>query len=54
MSTLNQPDPADCKDQEIEDAWATEVERRIDESEIGRAALIPAAESIARARAAIK
>lgn len=42
------------KDEEIEDAWAAEVERRIDEIESGRAVLIPAAESIARARAAIK
>lgn len=42
------------KDQDIEDAWAAEVERRIDEIESGRAALIPAADSIARARAAIK
>jgi putative addiction module component (TIGR02574 family) len=42
------------KDQDIEDAWAAEVERRIDEIEGGRATLIPAANSIARARAAIK
>ncbi|MBE0621039.1 MAG: addiction module protein [Burkholderiales bacterium] len=42
------------KDQEIEDAWSAEVERRIEEIESGRAALIPAADSIARARAAIK
>jgi putative addiction module component (TIGR02574 family) len=42
------------KDEEIEDAWAAEVERRIDEIESGRAVLIPAADSIARARAAIK
>jgi putative addiction module component (TIGR02574 family) len=42
------------RDQEIEDAWAAEVERRIEEIESGRAALIPAIESIARARAAIK
>jgi len=42
------------EDHEIESAWAEEVERRIDEIESGRAALIPAAESIARARAAIK
>ena len=41
-------------DQEIESAWATEVERRIEEIESGRAKLIPAADSIARARAAIK
>jgi putative addiction module component (TIGR02574 family) len=42
------------KDQEIEDAWAAEVERRVEEIESGRATLIPAAASIARARAAIK
>jgi putative addiction module component (TIGR02574 family) len=42
------------EDQAIEDAWATEVERRIAEIESGRAKLIPAADSIARARAAIK
>ena len=42
------------KDQEIENAWSAEVERRIDEIESGRVTLIPAAESIARARAAIK
>jgi putative addiction module component (TIGR02574 family) len=41
-------------DHEIESAWAAEVERRIDDIERGRAKLIPAAESIARARAAIK
>jgi len=42
------------KDEEIEDAWAAEVERRIEEIESGRATLIPAADSIAGARAAIK
>ena len=42
------------KDQEIEDAWAKEVESRIDQIESGRAILLPAADSIARARAAIK
>ena len=41
-------------DHEIESAWAAEVERRIDDIESGRAKLIPATESIARARAAIK
>lgn len=40
-------------DQEIEDEWAAEVERRIEEIESGRAQLIPAATAIARARAAI-
>jgi len=37
---------------EIEDAWVAKVERRIDEIGNGRATLIPAADSIARARAA--
>ena len=42
------------EDHEIENAWAAEVERRIAEVESGRAKLVPAADSIARARAAIK
>lgn len=42
------------EDHDIEHAWAAEVERRIEEIESGRARLIPAADSIARARAAIK
>jgi putative addiction module component (TIGR02574 family) len=42
------------EDHEIEDAWAAEVERRIEEIESGRAKLIPGAEAVARARAAIK
>lgn len=42
------------EDHEIEEAWAAEVERRIEEVESGRATLIPAAEAISRARAAIK
>ncbi len=42
------------EDQEIEDAWTAEVERRVEEIESGHARLIPAADSIARARAAIK
>jgi putative addiction module component (TIGR02574 family) len=41
------------EDHDIEDSWAAEVERRIEEIENGRAKLIPAADSIARARAAI-
>ena len=41
-------------DKDIEDTWAAEVERRINEIESGRAPLIPAAEAITRARAAIK
>lgn len=39
---------------EVEEAWAVEVERRIEEIESGRSPLIPATEAIARARAAIK
>jgi putative addiction module component (TIGR02574 family) len=42
------------EDTEVEEAWAAEVERRIEEIESGRAKLLPAAEAIARARAAIK
>ena len=42
------------EDYEIEEAWAVEVELRIEEIENGRAKLIPADEAIARARAAIK
>jgi hypothetical protein len=41
------------EDHEVEEAWAVEVERRIEEIESGRSKLIPAAESVARARAAI-
>ena len=42
------------EDAEIDEAWAQEVERRIAEIESGRAQLVPAAEAIARARAALK
>jgi putative addiction module component (TIGR02574 family) len=42
------------EDHDIETAWAEEVERRIEEIESGRAKLVPAAEAITRARAAIK
>jgi len=42
------------QDNDIEEAWASEVERRIAEIEAGRAQLVPAADAIARARAAIK
>jgi putative addiction module component (TIGR02574 family) len=42
------------EDNEVEEAWATEVERRIEEIESGRVQLVPAADAIARARAAIK
>lgn len=41
-------------DREIENAWEAEVERRIGDLESGRAKLISAADSIARARTAIK
>jgi putative addiction module component (TIGR02574 family) len=41
------------EDHEIEEAWAVEVERRIEAVESGRVQLIPAAEAIARARAAV-
>jgi len=46
--------PAFFQDNEIEGAWAVEVERRIKEIEAGRAQLVPAADAIARARAAVK
>ena len=42
------------EDAEIEEAWAIEVERRIAAIESGRVQLIPAAEAIAQARAALK
>jgi putative addiction module component (TIGR02574 family) len=42
------------EDADIEQAWATEVERRLAEIESGRAQLVPAADAIARARAALK
>ena len=42
------------EDHKIEDAWAAEVERRIEEIESGRAKLIPVSDAISRARAAIK
>ena len=41
-------------DAEVEEAWAIEVERRVADLESGRAHLVPAAEAIARARAALK
>ena len=37
------------EDHEVEEAWAAEVERRIEEIESGRVRLVPAAEAIARA-----
>lgn len=42
------------EDSEIEEAWAAETERRIAEIEAGTAQMLPAAEAIARARAALK
>jgi len=42
------------EDQDIEQAWAAEVERRIAEIEAGRAPVVPAADAIARARNALK
>jgi putative addiction module component (TIGR02574 family) len=42
------------QDEALESEWSSEVERRIAEIEAGRAKLIPAAEAINRARAAIK
>ena len=42
------------EDKEVEEAWAAEVERRVEDIETGRAQLAPAADAIARARAAIK
>ena len=42
------------EDAEIEDAWATEVERRIAEVESGAVQVIPIAEALARVRAALK
>lgn len=38
---------------EVEEAWATEVERRIADVEAGRMPLVPAHEAIARARQAL-
>jgi len=42
------------EDPDSEQAWSTEVERRLSEIESGRARLVPAADAIARARAALK
>jgi putative addiction module component (TIGR02574 family) len=42
------------EDAEVEEAWAIEVDRRIAAIESGRVQLVPAAEAIARARAALK
>jgi len=42
------------EDTEIEEAWAAEVEKRIADVESGSVQLIPVAEAIAQARAALK
>ena len=42
------------EDSEIEEAWAAETDRRIAEIEAGTVKLIPGAEAIAKARAALK
>jgi putative addiction module component (TIGR02574 family) len=42
------------EDADLEEAWVIEVERRVADIESGRAHLVPAAEAIARARAARK
>ena len=42
------------EDPAVEEAWAAEVERRIAAIESGRSKHVPAAEAIARARAALK
>lgn len=42
------------EDSEIEEAWAAEVERRIEAVETGSVHLIPAVDVIAQARATLK
>ena len=42
------------EDAEVEEAWAAEVERRIAEVENGTVQLIPIADALAQARAALK
>lgn len=42
------------EDEDIEEAWSAEVEKRIDDIEAGRTSLILAGQSIARARNAIE
>ena len=42
------------EDSEIEDAWAAEVERRIAAVEDGSSQVIPIAEALAQARAALR
>ena len=41
------------KDDQIEAAWAVEIERRLSEVESGRVELVPAEEAIKRARQAL-
>ena len=41
-------------EREVEDAWATEVERRVVEVEAGRMSLSPVEEAIARARQSLQ
>jgi putative addiction module component (TIGR02574 family) len=41
-------------DAEVEEAWAVEVERQIADIESGRVELLPVADAIGRARAALK
>ena len=41
------------EDAEIEDAWATEVERRIAEVESGAVQVVPIAEALAQVRATL-
>ncbi|HSV51701.1 MAG TPA: addiction module protein [Burkholderiaceae bacterium] len=40
-------------EQEVEEAWAAEVDRRIAEIEAGRISLVPAHEAVLRARQAL-
>lgn len=42
------------EDTEIEEAWAAEVERRMKATDTGSVQLVPAADAIAQARAALK
>jgi putative addiction module component (TIGR02574 family) len=42
------------EDTEIEDAWASEVERRIADVESGAVKVIPIADALAQVRAALK
>jgi putative addiction module component (TIGR02574 family) len=42
------------EDAEIEEAWASEVERRIADVESGAVTVIPIAEALAQVRAALK